>query len=129
MARRSPWINLRTQQLLDYLKTRHQLTITEGAARESISKHVDEVAVQMRINRQGAKFYLTEETIHALGNQIATHAHALAADATQHRQNLPAVLAEETSEQSSTQALLIPAAHVNARPHAFALPHTSTCGK
>lgn len=70
-ARRSPWINERAQLLVKLLSERYGLTITEDIAREDISDHVDFVAERMRVGRQAAKFYVTEDSISDMADRIA----------------------------------------------------------
>ncbi|MBY0291077.1 MAG: hypothetical protein K2X52_28640 [Mycobacteriaceae bacterium] len=72
MARRSPWINEKTQLLVRLLDERYGLAITEDVAREDISNHVDQVASMMRIGRQAAKYYVTDEVIAGFAAHIAT---------------------------------------------------------
>ncbi|CAN5148273.1 hypothetical protein BH11ACT6_BH11ACT6_35080 [soil metagenome] len=73
MARRSPWMDERAQFLVKLLSDRHGLTITEDVAREDISNHVDLVAERMRIGRQAAKVYVTDDVIEELANRIGTY--------------------------------------------------------
>lgn len=70
-ARRSPWLDERTALLVNLLADRHNLTVTEDAARQDISDDLDHVARLMRIGRQAAKMYLTDEVISDLADQIA----------------------------------------------------------
>ena len=70
MARRSPWINEKAALLVRLLQDRYDLTITEDVAREDISDHVDLVATMMRVGRQAAKPYVTDETISAMADRI-----------------------------------------------------------
>lgn len=72
MARRSPWMNEKAQLLVRLLDKRYGLTITEDVAREDISDHVDRVATVMRVGRQAAKFYVTDEVIVGFAAHIAT---------------------------------------------------------
>lgn len=71
MARRSPWMNERAQFLVRYLAEQHGLNITEDVAREDISQQVDFTAERMRIGRQAAKYYVTEDLVRGLGDHIA----------------------------------------------------------
>jgi hypothetical protein len=61
MVRQSPWMNQRAAQLVRLLDQRHGHNITEDTAREDISHQVDLIAEWMRIGRQAAKYYVTEE--------------------------------------------------------------------
>jgi hypothetical protein len=71
MVRRSPWMNQRASQLVRLLDERHGHTITEDTAREDISNQVDLVAELMRIGRQAAKYYVTEDYIAGFADHIA----------------------------------------------------------
>jgi hypothetical protein len=71
MVRRSPWMNQRASQLVRLLDERHGHTITEDTAREDISNQVDLVAERMRIGRQAAKYYVTEDYIAGFADHIA----------------------------------------------------------
>jgi hypothetical protein len=62
MARRSPWTNEKAELLVRLLDERYGLTITEDVAREDISDQVHRVATMMRVGRQAAKFYVTDES-------------------------------------------------------------------
>jgi hypothetical protein len=55
-------------QLLDEL---HGLSVSEDTAREDVSNHVDYVAKMMRIGRQAAKFYVTDDVIRKMADRIA----------------------------------------------------------
>ncbi len=73
-ARRSPWLDDRTNLLLTTLSDRHQLPMTDGlesAVRQDISDHLDFVARMMRIGRQAAKIYVTDDVIGELADRIA----------------------------------------------------------
>ncbi|SIJ38935.1 Uncharacterised protein [Mycobacteroides abscessus subsp. bolletii] len=70
-ARRSPWLNERTALLLQYLCEVHRLQISEDVARQGISDHLDFVAERMRIGRQSAKMYITDDVILEMANKIA----------------------------------------------------------
>lgn len=69
-ARRSPWMNERAQLLVRLLDERFAMTVSEDTAREDISNHVDHVAERMRIGRQAAKYYVTEEAISDMADRI-----------------------------------------------------------
>lgn len=71
MVRRSPWMNQRAAQLVRLLAQRHGHAITEENAREDISHQVDLIAKRMRIGRQAAKYYVTEEYIAGFADHIA----------------------------------------------------------
>jgi hypothetical protein len=71
MVRRSPWMNRRAAQLVRLLKQRHGHGITEDAAREDISHQDDQIAERMRIGRQAAKYYVTEEYIESFADHTA----------------------------------------------------------
>lgn len=75
-ARRSPWLNERTALLLRYLGELHQLEVSEELARQDISKHLDFVAERMRVSRQSAKMYITDEVILEMSNRVARAAAA-----------------------------------------------------
>lgn len=70
-ARRSPWLDDRAALLVKLLADRHGLTLSEDVARQDISDDVDHVARLMRIGRQAAKVYLTDETISSKADRIA----------------------------------------------------------
>lgn len=74
-ARRSPWMNDRAQLLVQLLKERYDMVIDEAMAREDISDQVDHVAEGMRIGRQAAKVYITEEWISRFADRIANEVH------------------------------------------------------
>ncbi|AGB27246.1 hypothetical protein Mycsm_07150 (plasmid) [Mycobacterium sp. JS623] len=74
MPRRSPWLDDRTELLISQLTNRHHLPMTDGledAVRHDISDHLDFVARMMRIGRQAAKVYVTDEVIGELADRIA----------------------------------------------------------
>ena len=54
-------MNEKAQLLVEFLAERYGLAITEEVAREDISNHVDDVAERMRIGRQAAKYYVTDD--------------------------------------------------------------------
>jgi hypothetical protein len=70
-ARRSPWLDDRAALLVKLLADRHGLTVSEDVARQDISDDVDHVARLMRIGRQAAKVYLTDDTISSMADRIA----------------------------------------------------------
>lgn len=64
-------MNARAQLLVRYLSEEHGLNITEATAREDISSQVDFTAERMRVGRQAAKYYVTEDVVRGLGDHIA----------------------------------------------------------
>ncbi len=46
------------------------MTLPEDMAREVISDHLDTTARLMRIGRQAAKFYVTDEVVSMMADQI-----------------------------------------------------------
>jgi hypothetical protein len=68
-ARRSPWIDERTALLLARLGD-YELTHSEDVARQFISDHLDSVAARMRIGRQAARYYVTDEFIEDLVDEL-----------------------------------------------------------
>lgn len=68
-ARRSPWIDGRTALLLTYL-AEYELTLPEDVARQVISDHLDGVAESMRVGRQAARYYVTDEVIQKIADAI-----------------------------------------------------------
>lgn len=71
-VRRSPWLDNRAQLLVRLLAERgHE--IGEDIAREDISDHLDLVAERMRIGRQAAKVYVTDEVIEHMAERIARY--------------------------------------------------------
>jgi hypothetical protein len=74
-VRRSPWMNDRAALLVKLLRERHGLETSEDTARHDISEHVDHVAALMRIGRQAANYYVTEDVIAELANRIAGAVH------------------------------------------------------
>lgn len=65
-------MNQKAQLLVRLLDERYGLSITEDVAREDISNHVDQVASKMRIGRQAAKYYVTDEVLAGFAAHIAT---------------------------------------------------------
>lgn len=70
-ARRSPWMNDRAGLLVRLLDELHGLSVSEAAARDDVSNHVDHVAKMMRVGRQAAKFYVTDDVIRKMADRIA----------------------------------------------------------
>jgi hypothetical protein len=68
-ARSSPWINGRTKLLLSYLDD-FEFTLPEDTARQLISDHLDGVAARMRIGRQAARLYVTDEVIRKIADKL-----------------------------------------------------------
>lgn len=64
-------MNERAQFLVKYLADQHGIGITEDIAREDISTQVDRVAERMRIGRQAAKYYVTEDYLCKFGDFVA----------------------------------------------------------
>jgi hypothetical protein len=64
-------MNQKAQLLVKLLDERYGLAITEDVAREDISNHVDDVAERMRIGRQAAKYYVTDDVIEGFAAHIA----------------------------------------------------------
>lgn len=71
-VRRSPWLNERAVLLVRLLAERGY-EVSEDIAREDISDHLDLVAERMRIGRQAAKVYVTDETIEGMAERIARY--------------------------------------------------------
>lgn len=63
-------MNGKAQLLVSLLDSRYGLAITEDTAREDISNHVDHVAAMMRIGRQAAKVYVTDDVIGDMADRI-----------------------------------------------------------
>lgn len=74
-ARRSPWLNERTALLLERLGE-YEITLPEDIARQLISDHLDNTAQLMRIGRQAAKFYVTDDVIGKIANRLLGIDHA-----------------------------------------------------
>lgn len=70
--RRSPWLNDRAALLVSLLQEHHGLSVSEDAARHDISDHLDYSTEIMRIGRQAAKMYVTDEAIGDIAHRIAT---------------------------------------------------------
>ncbi len=68
-VRRSLWLDGRTSVLLARLGE-HEMTLPEDVVRDLISDHLDTTARLMRIGRQAAKFYVTDDVITGLADQI-----------------------------------------------------------
>ena len=66
-----PRLDERTALLVSLLADRHNLTVTEDAARQDISDDLDHVARLMRIGRQATKMYVTDEVISDMADRIA----------------------------------------------------------
>ncbi|GAB1814385.1 hypothetical protein [Mycobacterium sp. MUNTM1] len=69
-ARRSPWLNDRAGLLVRLLAD-HGLSISELTARQDISDYLDAVAARMRIDRQAAKPYVSDDVIRGIADRIA----------------------------------------------------------
>lgn len=66
---RSRWLDDRTALFLARL-AEYKMTLPEDFVRELISDHLDTTARLMRIGRQSAKFYVTDDVIAKLADQI-----------------------------------------------------------
>ena len=64
-------MNDRAGLLVRLLDELHGLAVSEKAAREDVSSHVDYVAQMMRIGRQSAKVYVTDDVIRKMADRIA----------------------------------------------------------
>ncbi|WP_394333967.1 hypothetical protein [Mycobacteroides abscessus] len=73
-ARRSPWMNERAAQFMARLAA-HGLEIPEDRARERISNQVDFTAQRMRIGRQAAKYYVTQDLVEKMADKTAEAFH------------------------------------------------------
>ncbi|OFB42611.1 hypothetical protein BA059_05055 [Mycolicibacterium sp. (ex Dasyatis americana)] len=71
-------MNGRATLLVDILRDRHGLELTEDSARQDISDHLDHMAELMGIDRHAAQRYITDEV-------IAGHADRIAAAVEEHR--------------------------------------------
>jgi hypothetical protein len=69
-ARHSPWLDDRAALLVSLLAERH-LAVSEDIARQDISDDLDHVARLMRIGRQAAKGYITDDSISKMADRIA----------------------------------------------------------
>lgn len=49
----------------------YELTLAEDVTRQLISDHLDGVAAGMRIGRQAARYYVTDEVIQSLADELA----------------------------------------------------------
>lgn len=63
-------MNERARLLVRLLNERYGLELGEDVAREDISDHVDYVAEMMRIGRQAAKAYVTDDVISRMADRI-----------------------------------------------------------
>ena len=68
-VRRSPWLDSRAALLLARLGD-YEMALPEDVVRDLISDHLDTTARLMRIGRQAAKFYVTDDVITGLAHQI-----------------------------------------------------------
>ena len=71
-VRRSPWLDDRAALLVTLLADRHGLTLSHDVASQDISDDLDHVARLMRIGRQAAKVYVTDDAISTMADRIAT---------------------------------------------------------
>jgi hypothetical protein len=68
-ARRSPWLNDRTDLLLAELAER-EMTLPEEVARQVFSDWLDDVAARIGVGRRAARNYVTDDTIADLAAEI-----------------------------------------------------------
>jgi hypothetical protein len=68
-ARPSPWLDERTSLLLQRL-AEHNITAPEDVLRQVLSDHLDTTARLMRIGRQAAKVYVTDDVISKIADQL-----------------------------------------------------------
>jgi hypothetical protein len=80
MVRRSPWLDERAALLVKILAEKHGLQLGEDTAREAVSDGLNRVAEAMRIGRQAAKMYVTDQVIDDHANRIATEVRRQQAD-------------------------------------------------
>ena len=73
-VRRSPWLDNRAALLAD----RHGLTLSHDVARQDMSDDLDHVARLMRIGRQAAKGYVTDDAFSTMADRIAAAEHQTA---------------------------------------------------
>ncbi|WP_176562234.1 hypothetical protein [Mycolicibacterium palauense] len=71
MPRSSPWLDDRARLLVRLLAEKHGLDVSESTALECVAGHVDLVAERMRIGRQAAKLYVTDDVIERVAGRIA----------------------------------------------------------
>lgn len=103
--RRSPWLNDRATLLVQYLADSYGLTVSEEVARADVSSHLDLIAERMRIGRQAAKYYVTDDVIRGLADHIAKCVgEALQQEAAEEHQRPPLRLVEAPSEGNNIVA-------------------------
>ncbi|WP_239645542.1 hypothetical protein [Mycobacterium sp. UM_CSW] len=68
-ARRSPWMDDKAARLLSCL-AEYELTLPEDVARQLISDRLDGIAKRMRIGRQAARSYVTNDVIQSLADEV-----------------------------------------------------------
>jgi hypothetical protein len=68
-ARRSPWLNERTDLLLAELAER-EMTLPEEVARQVISDRLDDVAARIGVSRRAARNYVTDDVIADVAAEI-----------------------------------------------------------
>jgi hypothetical protein len=68
-ARSSPWMEQRTT-LLQQRLGEHGITAPEDVLRGLLSDHLDTTARLMRIGRQAAKVYVTDDVIDKIADQL-----------------------------------------------------------
>lgn len=71
MTKARTWLDDRAALLVSLLAERHGLTVSVDIARQDISDDLDHVARLMRIGRQAAKVYITDDTISKMADRIA----------------------------------------------------------
>jgi hypothetical protein len=93
-ARRSPWLDDRIALLLAKLG-QYGMTLPEDTLRALISDHLDTTARLMRIGRQAAKYYVTDDVISNIADQI------LGVDKAQDQPNVVSFATERRKRNSS----------------------------
>src|SRR3954465_13326005 len=68
-ARRSPWLNDRTDLLLAELAER-EMTLPEEVARQVISDRLDDVAARIGVSRRAARNYVNDDVIADVAAEI-----------------------------------------------------------
>jgi hypothetical protein len=82
-------MNERAGLLVRLLEERFDLQLGEQAARDTISDHVDRVAEAMRIGRQAAKVYVTEDAVSKIADQIGHEVRRLLSEEGRHLRVVP----------------------------------------
>lgn len=78
-VRRSRWLDARTALLLARLGE-YEMTLPEDVVRQLISDHLGTTARLMRIGRHAAKFYVTDDVVGTIADQILGIDHATGDD-------------------------------------------------